>query len=173
MGNYENRQFIEKICNDHWKELYRFVYYKVQNREEAEDITQESYAKAIAYLKDNPIQVRDYANYLKTIAMNIIRDNWRSKSRKGSCVNLEEVDPEVMATEDFAETVAERTRMEESLKHLTKEQQTVIDLRIIHGYSLLDTAKLMNKKIGAVKVLQYRAIKALSLILDAQGGKES
>lgn len=30
---------IENICVVTWEPLYRFIYYKVQNREEAEDIT--------------------------------------------------------------------------------------------------------------------------------------
>lgn len=172
MGNNENRAFLEKICMEHWKELYRFIYYKVQNREEAEDITQETYVKAIAYLKDNPIQVRDYPSYLKTIAKNVIRDQWRIRYRKGSSIQLEEVNPEELAVEDFADSIAERDRLEEAMKHLTKEQQTVIDLRIIHGYSLSDASKILNKKVGTVKVLQYRAIKALCQILEEQDGKE-
>lgn len=40
-----DRDAIEKICLDTWEPLYRFIYYKVQNREEAEDITQETYIR--------------------------------------------------------------------------------------------------------------------------------
>ncbi len=46
-----NTAFIEELCSGTWKEVYRFIYYKVGNREEAEDITQETYAKALDYLK--------------------------------------------------------------------------------------------------------------------------
>ena len=46
-----NREMIEKLCGDTWRELYGFIYYKVQNREEAEDITQETYAKGNIFLK--------------------------------------------------------------------------------------------------------------------------
>ena len=43
----ELKKWIEKLCMDTWRETYRFIYYKVGNREEAEDITQETYAKAM------------------------------------------------------------------------------------------------------------------------------
>lgn len=44
-----NLKCIEEICANTWEPLYRFIYYRVQNREEAEDITQETYVKAISY----------------------------------------------------------------------------------------------------------------------------
>jgi len=42
---------IEDICSLTWETVYRFVYYKVQNRQEAEDITQETYVKALSIYK--------------------------------------------------------------------------------------------------------------------------
>jgi RNA polymerase sigma-70 factor, ECF subfamily len=50
--NERSSNFIEDICTDTWEPVYRFIYYKVQNREEAEDTTQETYVKAIASLGD-------------------------------------------------------------------------------------------------------------------------
>lgn len=38
---------IKEICSSTWEYLYRFIYYKVQNRQETGDITQETYVKAI------------------------------------------------------------------------------------------------------------------------------
>lgn len=168
MGNIQsNKEFIEKICAETWKDLYRFIYYKVQNREEAEDITQETYARAISYLNKNEIKILEYGSYLKAISMNIIRDQWRSRKRKGSNINLEDINPEEAAAEDFSDYINERAEIEEALEQLTQEQRTVITLRIIKGYSVAETARLMKKKEGTVRVLQFRAIKALGQIIDA------
>ncbi|MFT4147130.1 MAG: sigma-70 family RNA polymerase sigma factor [Mobilitalea sp.] len=162
----QDNEFIEVICKEHWKDLYRFIYYKVQNREEAEDITQETFAKAIAYSSKNEVNIRNYNNYLKTIAVNLIRDQWRSKARKGKSYALDEVNPNQLAAEDFTDNLAEREELKLALSQLTREQQIVIELRIMKGYSLSDTAKQMKKREGAIRVLQYRAIKALSRILN-------
>jgi RNA polymerase sigma-70 factor (ECF subfamily) len=168
MGNIESsKELIEKICADTWKDLYRFIYYKVQNREEAEDITQETYARAISYLNKNEVKILEYGSYLKAISMNIIRDRWRTRKRKGNSVNLEDVNPEEMATEDFADFINDRAEIEDALEQLTQEQRTVITLRIIKGYSVAETASLMKKKEGTVRVLQFRAIRALAQIMDA------
>ncbi|GLC82187.1 RNA polymerase sigma factor [Lacrimispora brassicae] len=168
----DNREMIEKLCADTWRELYSFIYYKVQNREEAEDITQETYAKAISFLNRNDVNILECKRYLKTIAMNVIRDQWRAKKRRSSSVNIEEVKPEDIALEDFADSLTEKNRLEEAMSRLTKEQQIVIELRIVKGYSVAETAKLMQKKEGAVRVLQLRGVKALAKILETVQGKE-
>jgi len=142
MEDTSKNEFIEKMCANSWKELYRFIYYKVQNREEAEDITQETYARAISNLERNNIKVIDDSSYLKAISMNIIRDQWRSRKRKGTRINIDEVNPEEFAEADFADTVNDRTMIEAAMESLTKDQQTVINWRIIKGYSVADTAKL-------------------------------
>lgn len=167
MGNNKSRkELIENLCADTWKDLYRFIYYKVQNREEAQDITQETYLKAISYLKGNDITVLEHRNYLKAISINIIRDRWRARKRKGFTLNLEEIDPEEIAAADFTDEIDDRNEIEEAMGHLTIEQKTVITLRIIDGNSVSNTAKLMNIKEGNVRVIQFRALKELANIIN-------
>jgi RNA polymerase sigma-70 factor (ECF subfamily) len=122
------------------------------------------YVRAIAYLEKHQNTVLDYRNYLKTIAMNIIRDQWRKKQR-GERVDAEEVYSLEMGEGDFTDEVNERTVVEEAMKQLTTKQQEVITLRIIKGYSAADTARIMGCKEGTVRVIQYRALQALSEIL--------
>ena len=167
----DNREMIERLCADTWRELYRFIYYKVQNREEAEDITQETYVKAISFLNRNDVNILECLKYLKFIAMNVIRDQWRSKKRRNS-INIEDINPEEVALEDFTDSLTEKNRLEEAISRLTKEQQTVIELRIVKGYTVAETAKLMEKTEGAVRVMQLRAVKALAKLLETEQGKE-
>lgn len=156
---------IEELCLTTWENVYRFIYYKVQNREEAEDITQEAYAKTIAYLKKDGVKPDKYISFLKTVAMNLLRDKWRKKKRQGVSVNLEGINPEETATPDYSEKALEKQLIENALKGLGEEQQKVVSLRIIKGYSVAETAKMMDKGEGAVRSLQYRAIQKLSEIL--------
>ena len=98
--------------------------------------------------------------------MNIIRDRWRAKKRRGSKVNLEDVNPEELSIEDFTDTLSVKNQIEEAMTKLTKEQQLVIELRVIKGFSIAETAKMMQKSDGAIRVLQYRALKALAKRLE-------
>lgn len=165
----EHSDFIETICARTWEELYRFIYHKVQNREEAQDITQETYVRAIAYLEKNKNQIINYGSYLRTIAINIIRDQWRKKNRWGNSINIEEVNPEKLKEEDFADAVNSQSVIEEALRQLTPEQQEVITLRIIKGYSASEAARIMGRKEGTIRVMQYRALQKMAELLDVTG----
>lgn len=159
------KDFVEAICAQTWKELYRFIYYKVQNREEAQDITQETYVRAISFLEKNRDQIKNFRGYLKMIALNIIRDQWRKKKRRGNDINIDDVSEDTLSDADFADGVNERAAVEEAMKQLTQEQQEVIRLRIIEGYTSAETAKIMGRKEGTIRVMQYRALRALSELL--------
>src|SRR5690554_4036872 len=90
-GQNPDQELIETICKDNWEELYRYIYYKVQNREEAEDITQETFVKTLTHnLNFNPA-IYNLKSYLKTIALNIIRDRWRRQKTRSRPINIEEV----------------------------------------------------------------------------------
>ncbi|GAE89450.1 RNA polymerase sigma factor [Acetivibrio straminisolvens] len=156
---------IEEICSSTWEDIYRFIYYKVQNRQEAEDITQETYVKALYHLQKNSVKIKQYTGFLKTVALNILRDKWRKKKRRGINVNIEAVNPEETAVEDAAEISAQRELIRNALDCLNEEQRMVIELRILKGYSVAETARIIKKKESTVRVLQYRALKTLASIL--------
>lgn len=161
----DNDRLIEEICSNTWKDIYRFIYYKVQNREEAQDITQETYAKALPYLQDEKVSIDKCKGFLKTIALNIIRDNWRKNKRHGFLVNIDDVDPNGLGEEDFADAIVIREWTENALKTLNEEQHKIIELRILKGYSVAETAKYMNKSEGNIRVIQYRALQSLGGVL--------
>lgn len=150
-----NEKQLSLWCNQTWPELYRYIYNRVQNREEAEDVTQETYMKILA--KYSYPELLSIA-YLKTTALNIIRDRWRRKRTSGTQVPLEEA---LLAGENEISKVLDSTYIEEALRQLPKDQQTVLELRLINSYSRAETAQKMNKSEDAIRGLQYRAIRKL------------
>src|SRR5690606_15290993 len=91
---------IEEVCRKTWEPLYRFIYYKVQNREEAQEITQETYIKAIPYFRKGRIDSDKYMGFLKTVALNLIRDSWRKAQRRGTTIEFEAIQPLDSAVDD-------------------------------------------------------------------------
>ncbi|WP_099159121.1 RNA polymerase sigma factor [Virgibacillus ndiopensis] len=165
LGDDDHLPSIEEICNTTWEPIYRFIYYKVQNREEAEDITQETYIKAMSHLQSGKVNPSKYIGFLKTVALNVLRDLWRKKKRRGTAVNIELINQMDDTAEDPAEMSAQRHLIENALSKLNKEQRTVIELRILKGYSVAETARLMNKKEVTIRVMQHRALQMLADIL--------
>ena len=84
-------------------------------------------------------------------------------------MKLEDVNPEDISSEDFSDSLSNKVEMEEAMRQLTAEQQAVLDLRIIKGYSAAETARLMKKREGTIRVIQYRAVKALAKLLEERG----
>ncbi|MDD3653573.1 MAG: RNA polymerase sigma factor [Desulfotomaculaceae bacterium] len=161
-----DRQAIERVCSATWEPLYRFIYFKVQNREEAEDITQETYVKTLTYLQKHQALQGNFLGFMKTVALNVLRDRWRQKKRRGAPVNFEEINPEETAHMDHQKAVAQRLQLENALAKLSEDQRTVLDLRIIKSYSVAETAKLTGKTEAAVRTAQYRALQGLAKILE-------
>ncbi len=158
---------IEQVCSATWEPLYRFIYLKVQNREEAEDITQETYVKTLTYLQKHKTQPDNFFSFMKTVALNLVRDRWRQKKRRGTAVNIAEIYTEKTAVMDSQDEIALRLQLEKALAELNSNQRTVLELRIIKGYSVAETAKMTGKTEGAVRTAQYRALQALARILDS------
>lgn len=164
----DDKKFIEEICSQTWETLYRYVYFRVQNRQEAEDITQEAYAKVLCRWGQKASRPDHPMEYLKATALNVIRDRWRKTKRKGAEINLEAVKPLEIAVESPAEAATLRVMIEDALKKLSEDQRRIIELRIIKGFSVSRTAGMMNKKESTVRVIQYRALQALADILETK-----
>lgn len=158
---------VEELCKSTWKPLYRFIYYRVQNREEAEDMTQETYIRALSHMEKSPVKIDRYISYLKTVSLNILRDRWRKKKRSGTAVNLEQANPGELIGSDHTEQYEQRTLITNALQELKDEYRTVIELRIIKGYSAAEAASIMNKTEGNIRVIQYRALQALAAKLGS------
>jgi RNA polymerase sigma-70 factor (ECF subfamily) len=163
-GSYDPAS-IEKICNAPWEPLSRFIYYQVCNRQEAEDITQETYVRALPTFRNSGITIRSYGSYLKAVAVNVIRDRWRRAGRRGTQVNIDKVNPAEMAVEDSTESSMQREIIRDALNQLNERHRQVIELRILKGYSVAEAAQIMDETEGNIRVLQYRALQALAKIL--------
>lgn len=157
---------IEQLCIATWEPVYRFVYFRVQNREEAEDITQEAYVKTLTYLQEHRTAPENLRGFIQTVALNELRDRWRQKKRRGIPVDFAALNPAETAYLDHQKDVAERLRLKQALARLSEEQQVILDLRIVQGYSVAETAKLVGKTEAAVRTSQYRALQALATVLD-------
>lgn len=157
---------IEQICLATWEPLYRYIYYRVQNRAESEDILQETYVKALTYFQEHQVPREEALKFMKAVALNEMRDRWRRKKRQGLPVHLEAINPEEAAARDQQNIVTRRLLLENALQRLSADQQAILDLRIIKGYSVAETARLVGKTVAAVRTAQHRALHTLAQLLE-------
>lgn len=161
-GTNQFKLGVQRWCDQTWPRLYRFIYNRVQNRQEAEDFTQETYARAFAHLSS--LENLPPPQYLQTIALNLIRDRWRRKRNQGIQVPLEE---SLLLGDSQTEAVIDRTWLAGLMAQLSADHRMVLQLRIVEGYSRAETARKMGRSEDAIRGLQYRAVQALrDLIKD-------
>lgn len=137
--------------------LYRFTYALLQNREEAEDITQETYFRC---LRKDPEILPPYP-YLKQTARNLINDRYRHwKITQNHTEN--QLTSDNSATE---EDWINQTLVKEAMNRLPSHYRQVLQLRILKGYSRKETAERMERSEDTIRGLQYRALQALRDLL--------
>lgn len=147
--------------------VYRFVLYRVSGDSAlAEDITSEVFLRALRKIKGFTWQGRDVGAWFLTIARNLVLDHFKSGRHRLESVGFEApqaggVGDEVVDAEDEALARISAGDLHKAISQLGTEQQEVIYWRFLQGYSVNEAAAAMGKSDGAIKALQYRAVKAL------------
>lgn len=151
--------------------IYRYLLSKTGNVALAEDLTAEVFVRLIERIGQYTIAPRDniaiFSAWLYRIAHNLMIDEMRKHQRHTSLepndlAHLNEPKPSVAA---LVERKLESEQVFKRLAALSDEQRQVILLRFIEQYSIAETARIMGKSEGAVKVLQYRAMQNLRTLL--------
>jgi RNA polymerase sigma factor (sigma-70 family) len=147
---------------DELEAVYGFIYSRVGNRADAEDLTQQVALKALPRLRDGTPAPAARA-YLYATARSVLATFWSGRSRL----------PQAELPDDFwvqaygeelvpaPETVASVARI---LAGLTPGQRRVLELRFLRGYSLREVAAEMGKSVGSIKVMQLRALRRAASI---------
>lgn len=145
----------ERLYQQHKDLLYRWLWQRLGNREEAEDICHDAFVKAFSHLQEFR-QEASFKNWLFQIAKNLLADHWRKHYRLKT-VSFEEYfdiqQEEVMSDENKA------GKAQAILEKLSPQYREILEYRFLRNYSLKETAEALGISENNVKVRQYRAIK--------------
>jgi RNA polymerase sigma-70 factor (ECF subfamily) len=153
---------------DHYVTMvHRYVYARVGDRALAEDVTSETFVRALRRIDSLSFQGRDVGAWLVTIARNIVRDHVKSSRFRleVATADMRDADRATDGPEDAVVAHLTNQQLLECVKQLGSEQQECIVLRFLHGLSVSETAAIMGKKDGAIKALQHRAVRRLAGLL--------
>jgi RNA polymerase sigma-70 factor (ECF subfamily) len=156
-----NVQEFQTFYQENLGLIYRYVYSKVGNREEAEDLTSQIFMKAVRGV-DTERGSQTMQKWLFQVARTTIADYWRVHYRV-SISSLEELldagweGPTEEEPAVFSSKPEDRVRR--ILQALPEHYQEVLTCRFLLNLSIRDTANRMNLTEANVKVLQFRALK--------------
>lgn len=153
---------------DHYnKAVYRFIYYRVGSVSLAEDLTSETFFRALRSMSSFRWQGRDFGAWLITIARNLTTDHFKS-ARNRLEHTTEDMGVHDSATEGPELAVLASLTNEAllaALRKLPEEQQECVVMRFLQGMSIAETAEALCRSEGAVKQLQLRGVRNLAKLL--------
>src|SRR5215208_2293362 len=149
--------------------VYRYALRLCHNESMADQIVGDVFAKLVEHLSAGRGPRANLRAYLYEIAYHLFVDEVRHVHRMApiEAVSLTYTDgtsPDVSVEDRFTYETIQRAIM----NNLTDDQRHVIILRFMEGFSLKETAAIIGKKVGNVKVIQTRAIAVLREALDYQ-----
>jgi RNA polymerase sigma-70 factor (ECF subfamily) len=153
---------------DHYVTMvHRYVYHRVGDRSLAEDVTSETFVRALRRIDSLSFQGRDVGAWLITIARNLVLDHVKSSRYRleVTTAEMQDADEGTAGPEDAVIAQLTNAELLACVKRLSGEQQECIVLRFLHGLSVSETAAIMGKKDGAIKALQHRAVRRLAGML--------
>ena len=171
-----DKQAFQTFYRENLGPIYRFVYSKVRNREEAEDLTSQIFMKAVRNL-DCQRTPQSTRNWLFQIARTTLADYWRVYYRK-SASSLDELleagwegpaedETGVGGQLETHEDIAEATKL--ILHALPERFREVLTCRFLLGLSIRETAERLDLTEGNVKTLQFRALKRAAEFATSEG----
>ncbi|MBS1570990.1 MAG: sigma-70 family RNA polymerase sigma factor [Bacteroidetes bacterium] len=154
-----NEKAIEVLISRHQKEIFSTIFYKVLDDDLSNDIFQDTFMKAIVFIKENRYNDEGkFVIWLKRIANNLIIDYYRAKSRKKTISETQQNEQEFSIfdflpsnTDNIEEQLVKSQIIEDIKKmliYLPENQQEIIQLRFFEELSFKEIAEKTNTSIN-------------------------
>jgi RNA polymerase sigma-70 factor (ECF subfamily) len=148
-------------------QIYRYLYYRVGSHALAEDLTSETFLRALRRIDSFTYTGKDIGAWFTTIARNLVTDHVKSSRFRLEVSTADMLDAD-HGDDGIEAQVLERLQnaaLLDAVRGLRADQQECIVLRFLQGLSVAETAEVMGRSSGAVKQLQLRAVRALASLL--------
>ena len=148
-------------------QVYRYLYYRVGSQPLAEDLTSETFLRALRRIDSFTWQGRDICAWFITIARNLVTDHYKSSRFRleVSTADMLDADQADNGIEQEVLDNLDNQALLAAVRQLKPEQQECVVLRFLQGLSVAETAAVMGRSDGAIKQLQLRAVRALAKLV--------
>jgi RNA polymerase sigma-70 factor (ECF subfamily) len=156
------------LLYDHYhSSVHRFLFYRTRSQQLAEDLTSETFFRALRSMSGFRWQGKDFGAWLMTIARNLATDHFKA-GRTRLELTTEDMALHDDATEGPEEAVLAGLTNEillAALGELPGEQRDCLVMRFLQGMSIAETAAVLGRSDGAVKQLQLRGVRNLARLM--------
>lgn len=151
------------------RRIYRFVFFKVSNHEEAEDITSDVFLKAWHYIREKK-KIESFSGLLYRLARNCIIDLYRLKVKQKKTFKIDDAAAglDIADGGSWSEALGRKLETQsiiQALQKLKQEYREVITLRYVDELKISEIAEITGKGKIAVRVILHRGFKKLKELL--------
>lgn len=158
------KQEFQKFYNAHIDKVYRFVFFRIGEKELAQDLVSEIFIKALEHFGDYDAG-KSVSAWIMTIAKNHLANYWRDKKPTTTIPEEEEEAGDAFwlkSAENLFKKEEIKQEINDLLQKLDKNNQEIVTFHYILGYNYAEIAAMKNMSETAVKVAAHRAVKKLS-----------
>jgi len=160
------------IYDQYAEGVYRYLYRLVGDSWTAEDLTSEVFVRLLRSLHKHRGPRTNLPGWLYRVARNLAMDWFRAQSRPTTLELNEDLVGSGESLLGRLEWGEQRGQLAQALHKLTPGQQQVILLRFGEGLQIKKVSQIMGKSEGAIKILQYRAVRRLRSLLQREDRKD-
>jgi RNA polymerase sigma-70 factor (ECF subfamily) len=162
------------LYDRHLRRIYNYVYYRIGQKAEAEDLTERVFMQALENLPRYQHRGAPFSAWLFRIAHNLVA-NWHRDTGRHPRAPLEEAgERQDHRADPFGDALSseEQRELREAVHRLPADRQMLLQMKFVEERSNLDIAQHMGRTEGAVKALLHRTLVALRSELTAREGKK-
>ena len=168
----EPRAAVARLFDEYVWEVYGFIAYRIGNRSEAEDVTQQTFERALrAWRRFDPSRAHP-KTWLLAIARNLIVDHYRrDRSRLLRPLGEGGLPEEQLPSEKGPETAGVSPELATALDTLSQRDREVIALRYGSDLRGPEIAELLDLQLANVQQILSRSLRKLRVELERQAAK--
>jgi RNA polymerase sigma-70 factor (ECF subfamily) len=153
---------LTEIHNQYYGAVYRYISFRINDAQTVEDLASEVFTRFLSALKDRHAPQNTIRGWLFGTASRVVKEQYRKQKRAQLAPLDESLPSQAIGPEQGVEKNMALEHLRDAMAELTEEQQHVLALRFGQSMPIHEVAKLINKSEGSIKMLQVRAIAALT-----------
>lgn len=159
-------EYFSEVYEHFAQKIYSFLFHKTFNHALAEDLTSDTFIKALNKIQSFKANKGPFQAWLFTIARNTLIDHYRSHKETQSIEDAWQMPVEEKSTHSTEISLLKEV-LQEKMLHLSPEQREILTLRFWQDLSFKEIAQILKKTEGSVKVAASRAVKSLKQYFPA------
>jgi len=139
------------------KKIYDFIFYRTMHRQIAEDLTSQTFFKALKNIKKYNAEKGSFSTWLYQIARNTVIDNYRKAKPE---IDLDKA-YDLSSNENMTESIDHKQSLEKVEQYLSKlspEQRELITMRLWDSLTFKEIAEITGKTEASCKMTVSRIL---------------